>query len=178
MKEKEAIVVNIFGGPGTGKSILAAELFARLKKEFISCDISHEYIKTKLREKALKATESQIYIFGKQQFQLFCLKDEVDVIITDSPILFCTIYDKTECPYLRDLILKEYDKYNNLNTYLNRDLTVLYEQEGRYQDLNGAKLVDTKIYDFLIKQQIPIKEYYNILEDTITDIIKNIKEKL
>jgi len=77
MKNKPVIVINIIGGPGVGKSILTSEVFSSLKRDFVSCEISHEYIKKKLREKALKAVESQIYIFAKQQFQLFSMKDEV-----------------------------------------------------------------------------------------------------
>jgi adenylate kinase family enzyme len=50
MKAKKLIVVNLIGGPGVGKSILAADLFSALKKKNISCDVSWEYIKKKLRE--------------------------------------------------------------------------------------------------------------------------------
>ncbi len=100
-EEKKCVVVNIIGGPGTGKSILASEIFSKVKREGITCDVSWEYIKRKLREKALKVVQSQIYIFGKQQFQLFTMKDEVDVIITDSPILLNSVYDKSNCPLLK-----------------------------------------------------------------------------
>ena len=61
-KKGETIVINVLGGPGVGKSILTSEIFAALKRDFISCEISHEYIKKKIREKALKAIESQIYL--------------------------------------------------------------------------------------------------------------------
>lgn len=119
MKKKETIVVNIIGGPGVGKSILTSDVFSALKREGISCDIAAEYIKKKLREKALKAVESQIYIFAKQQFQLFTLKDEVDVIVTDSPIFFSAVYDKTKCPLLRALINP---KTNEVTLGLEKDL--------------------------------------------------------
>lgn len=178
MKNKEVIVVNIIGGPGVGKSILTSDLFSALKKDFISCDISHEYIKRKLREKALKAVESQIYIFAKQQFQLFSMKDEVDVIITDSPLIFCAIYDKTKCPFLKDLILKEYSKYDNLNYLLYRDTDIPYEQEGRYQDSEGAKKVDTQILDFITTENIEYKPVYGIGKKTMDIILKDIKAKL
>ncbi len=178
MKTKQPIVVNLIGGPGVGKSILTSDLFSVLKKEFISCDISHEYIKKKLREKALKAIESQIYIFAKQQFQLFTMKDEVDVILTDSPLILCAVYDKTSCPLLKALILKEYNKYNNLNYLLLRDESVPYEQEGRYQDSEGAKKVDTQMVDFLNKEEIPFTSVYGIGKNTLDIILKDIKEKM
>lgn len=178
MKKKETIVVNIIGGPGVGKSILASDIFSGLKRQSISCEISHEYIKKKLREKALKAVESQIYIFSKQLFQLFSLRDEVDVIVTDSPIILSAVYDKTKCSSLRELVLKEYGKYNNLTYLLYRDENVPYEEEGRYQDAVGAKEIDKKVLKFLNEENIEYKEVYGIGTDTIQLIINDVKEVL
>lgn len=42
INNKEAIVLNIIGGPGVGKSILTSELFAKLKREYGFCDFSLE----------------------------------------------------------------------------------------------------------------------------------------
>lgn len=177
-KKKEAIVVNLIGGPGCGKSILSAKLFVKLKKKYVSCDISFEYIKRKLREKALKVIESQIYIFGKQQFQLFTMKDEVEVIVTDSPIILSTIYDKTECPHLRALILKEFRSYTNLTYFIDRDEDVEYEQEGRYQDLEGAKKVDKMVKKFMDDHEIPYTVIKGIGKESKKRILKDIKKEL
>jgi nicotinamide riboside kinase len=177
-KKRETIVINLISGPGTGKSILTSEIFAALKRDFISCEISHEYIKKKIREKALKAIESQIYIFAKQQFQLFTLRDEVEVIVTDSPIILSAVYDKTKCDFLKGLVLKEFDKYNNLNYLLLRDEDVPYEEEGRYQDAKEAKKVDTEVKDFLINEKIEFTPLYGIGPKTIETILSDVKEKL
>ena len=178
MKNKPVIVVNLIGGPGVGKSILTSDVFSALKREFISCDISHEYIKKKLREKALKAVESQIYIFAKQQFQLFSMKDDLDVIVTDSPLLLSAIYDKTNCPFLKGLVLKEFNKYDNLNYLLLRDKDVPYEQEGRYQDSEGAKKVDNSVADFLMRENIEYKTVFGIIRSVINSIVKEVKKRL
>lgn len=177
-KAKTAIVVNIAGGPGTGKSILTAKLFAKLKEKFISCEISSEYIKRKLREDARKVVQNQIYIFAKQQFQLFGMKDNVDVIITDSPFFLCSIYDSTECPLLKALILKEYSSYENLTYLIKRDDSVPYEQEGRYQDKEGAKLVDVKVEKFLQENKIPYQTLIGIGKGTRKQIVKDVIKKL
>jgi nicotinamide riboside kinase len=178
MKKKETIVVNIIGGPGVGKSILTSDVFSALKREGISCDIAAEYIKKKLREKALKAVESQIYIFAKQQFQLFTLKDEVDVIVTDSPIFFSAVYDKTKCPLLRALIMKEFHKYNTINYLVERDETQAYEEEGRYQNLDGAKKVDTQMVKFLAEENIEYTTVYGIGPKTIKNIVHDVLAEL
>jgi len=176
-QKKQALVVNLIGGPGCGKSIMSAKLFVKLKKKYISCDISFEYIKRKLREKALKVIESQIYIFGKQQFQLFTMRDEVEVIVTDSPIILSAIYDKTECPHLKALILKEFKSYRNLTYFIDRDENVEYEQEGRYQDLKGAKEVDKMVKKFMDKNGIPYKVIKGIGKQSRKTILKDIKKE-
>jgi len=178
MKKKEAIVVNLIGGPGCGKSIMAAKLFEKLKLKYISCDISMEYIKRKLREKALKVIESQIYIFGKQQFQLFTMKDEVEVIITDSPLILSAIYDKTQCKHLKALILKEFKAYKNFTYFIERDDSVEYEQEGRYQDLKGAKEVDRSVKKFMDDHKIPYKIVNGIGKQSRKEIIQDILKEL
>lgn len=181
MYKEDCIVVNLIGGPGVGKSIITAEIFADLKRKFISAEISPEYIKKKIREGSLKAVQSQIYIFGKQQYQLFTLKDEVDVIVTDSPFILSGIYDSTRCPELRKLILMEFNKYENMTYYIDRDVSVPYEQEGRYQDSEGAVEVDTAVKSFLINNNIEYKVVIGIGQQTkdfiVNDIIKKLNER-
>jgi len=176
--KKKCIVVNLGGGPGTGKSIIASEIFVRLKREFVSCEISSEYIKRKIREDARKVIQNQIYIFAKQQFQLFGMKDNVDVIITDSPIFLSAVYDETQCPHLLALIMKEYNSYKNLTYYIERDTKVAYEQEGRYQDETGAKLVDDKVKNFMIENKIEYKTLKGIGQDSLSIVVDDVMKSL
>jgi len=178
MYKKDSIIVNIIGGPGVGKSILTAEIFAELKRKFISAEISPEYIKKKIREGSLKAVQSQIYIFGKQQYQLFTMKDEVDVIVTDSPFILSSVYDVTHCSVLKDLVVQEFNKYDNITYYIDRDTTVPYEQEGRYQDSEGAKGVDNEVKDFLFENNIEYKVISGIGKQSLDFIVNDIMKKL
>lgn len=174
----KTIFVNLIGGPGTGKSILCKEVFAAVKRDYISCEESPEYIKKKLREQALKVVQSQIYIFAKQQFQQFSLQDTVEVAVTDSPIILSPIYDPTQCKFLRGLALKEYKKYRNIMYFIERDPNAKYEQEGRYQDLEGAKKVDKKVKDFLKKNKIKHKVLVGIGKDSLETIMKDIRREV
>jgi len=171
-------VVNMLSGPGTGKSILTSDVFSALKRKGITCEISSEYIKRKIREQASKVIQNQIYIFGKQQFQLFSMKDNVEVIVTDSPLILSAIYDPSNCQELKALVLKEFGKYNNLNYFIERDLTAPYEQEGRYQDLEGAKKIDTMTRNFMDLHAINYKIINGIGEESLNTIIKDITELL
>jgi len=178
MYKKDCIVVNLIGGPGVGKSILTSDVFSNLKRNFVSAEISPEYIKKKIREKSMKAVQSQIYIFGKQQYQQFTMKDDVDVIVTDSPFILSSIYDVSKCTLLKALILQEFNKYENMTYYIERNDDVPYEQEGRYQDSDGAKKVDKTVINFLDENAINYKTVKGIGADTIDLISKEVIEKL
>lgn len=175
---KKCIIVNLMGGPGVGKSILASEVWSKLKRMGVTSEVSWEYIKRKLREKAEKAVANQIYLFGKQQFLLFTLKDEVDVIVTDAPLLLFTYYDKTKCKFLKDIVINEYNKYNNLMYFIDRDLTAVYETEGRYQNLEEAKIVDAEMKQMLFDNNIEFKALTGIGEATLDTIMSDILKKI
>lgn len=175
-KPIKTIIVNLIGGPGVGKSILASDLFSAMKRKGISCEISPEYIKRKLREKAEKVVLNQIYIFAKQQFQLFATIGDVQVIITDSPFILCSIYDRNNCEIFKKLVVKEYKKYENLTYVVERDPKVPYEQEGRYQDIKGAKKVDKKVKKFLHENDIEYKTVVGIGKKSRKSIVADIKE--
>jgi hypothetical protein len=109
------------------------------------------------------------------------MKDEVDVIVTDSPFILSSVYDVTNCNELRALVMKEFNKYENMTYYIERDTNIPYEQEGRYLDINGAKKVDTTVKDFLFKNNIEYKTVCCIGEHTkdfiINDIVKKLDER-
>lgn len=48
---KTPIVINLFGGPGSGKSTGAAYIFSQLKMKGINCELITEYAKDKTWEK-------------------------------------------------------------------------------------------------------------------------------
>lgn len=174
----ESIVIGITSGPGTGKSILAAELFAGFKRLGISCELAREYIKDKFYEGAQKTIENQIYIFGKQQHILHRLAGEVQIIITDAPLINSAIYEKSGCEFFRGLVLKEFHKYNNLLFLLNRNSDVAYEFYGRHQDENGARRVDRQVKQFLVKNNVEFHNIYRIDKESQKIIIEKALEKI
>ncbi len=46
---KKTIAINFYGGPGTGKSSMAAAIFSNLKNEGINAELVTEYAKSKGR---------------------------------------------------------------------------------------------------------------------------------
>jgi hypothetical protein len=170
MSMKKTLVINLFGGPGVGKSTLCASVFAKLKIMGIDCEMATEYAKDMVWEESYKKLENQIYIFGKQHARVHRLLGKVDVVITDSPLLNSIVYDKTENIALRKLVISEFWKLNTLNFYISRKLD--YEENGRVQTLKEAIEVDNAYLKLIKDNDIE----YSIIEpgDIETIVIKTL----
>ena len=153
---KSTLVVGFSSGPGAGKSTLCAAVFAELKFLGINCELAPEYAKGIVWEGSLNKLRNQIYIFGKQHQAIFRLLGEVDVILTDSPIIFSSVYDKRQDPLFRQFVIQEFNRFNNLLFFVNR--TKEYMAKGRMQTADQAKGVDNVVKDMLTSNSIPFSE--------------------
>lgn len=148
----KTIFVNLFGGPGTGKSTTCASVFHQLKIRGIETEMALEYAKDVVWEESYKKLDNQIYIFGKQHYRVWRLDGKVQVVITDSPLLNSIIYDKTNNPLLKDLVIYEFKKLNTLNFYIDREVD--YNPNGRMQTLDQALEVDRNYLELLSSNNI------------------------
>ena len=162
------IVINLFAGPGSGKSTTCAGVFAKLKLAGVNCEMALEYAKDKVWEESNKVLDDQIYVFGKQLHRIFRLKDKVDVVITDSPILLSIIYDKTGNKYFSDLVLNQFNNFDNRNYFIER--TTVYNPKGRLQTEDEAKEIDKVLLDLLKDCNI---EYDSVGKSEAVDYIFN-----
>ena len=150
------LVVNLYGGPGTGKSTTATGAFSLLKLMGINVEYASEFIKDAVWEQHhQKYFAAQEFIVANQYKRIRNLDGMVDVIITDSPIMLGLIYISDDYPFpaLKDLILQMQFNHSTLDIVLTR--TKEYQQAGRYQTEDEAKEIDKKIYTMLHEHNIP-----------------------
>lgn len=143
-------IINLFAGPGAGKSTTAAALFAELKYRGVNTELVTEYAKDGAWEKrGEKFFKAQEYIFGKQHFRIGRVIDDVDVVVTDSPLLLGLVYMPRDfyLPKLRDVIIEAHQRYESINVYLDRNKP--YSPVGRNQTEDEAKELDNKILGVL-----------------------------
>lgn len=162
------LIVNFFGGPGSGKSTAAAALFAALKMRGISCELVTEFAKDLIWEENAFALTVQPYIFGNQYYRILRCADDVDVIITDSPLLLPIVHNDDErCgPQLNDMAVAAFCSFNNLSFFLERPAT--YESRGRSETEEEALLLEKSIRDLVdqygeIAASVPCDEERNSL---------------
>jgi hypothetical protein len=137
----------------------------------IECEYVNEYAKMLVWEKRNYTLDNQIYIFGKQHHRIFRLLGQVNVIITDSPILLSPIYDKEKRLTLEQLVVEEHNKMWNYNVFLKRKK--LYISRGRLQNEEEAQEIDRDVLNVLDINNQP----YDVFEaspDGKASIVKNI----
>lgn len=166
------IVINLFAGPGSGKSTTCAGVFSKLKLAGVNCEMALEYAKDKVWENSLDVLDDQIYVFGKQLHRLNRLKGKVDVIITDSPILLSIIYNKEASNYLDDLVIEQFHKFNNLNYYVVRDES--FNPKGRVQNHEESMEKDDQIKTLLNEHNISYTTVYkhNSVDTIVDEVMK------
>jgi len=170
---KKTIFVNLFGGPGTGKSTLCAGIFSQLKIKGVDCEMALEYVKDLVWEESFEKIKNQVYIFGKQQNRLFRLNGKVDVVITDSPLLNSIVYYNGHNPHFSDVVMFEFKKLNSANYYINRSFE--YIENGRMQTLEGAQKVDRDYKVLLDTNTVPYTQLNAGIENLdriVNDIMK------
>jgi hypothetical protein len=151
-----ALVVNLFGGPGTGKSTTAAAVFAALKYREINVEMAREYAKDLVWSKADWSLHNQLHVFGEQHHRLWTLLEQVDVIVTDSPLLLSLLYYRGPSTAFRTLVWEEAKKLNSLNFMLTRVKS--FNPSGRLQNESEARALDTKCREMLCECEVPFVE--------------------
>lgn len=142
----DALVINIFGGPGTGKSTLASQIFADLKRHHIEAACPEEHAKLALWSGQPWLLDQQVILLGRTWETIHALIDKVDVIIVDSPLLLCSVYAQDREPSVfHDLAADLHKRTHRINLLLDRDPSNGYSRNGRRETESEARQADDRI---------------------------------
>ena len=151
---RDTVVVNAFGGPGSGKTTACFYVACELKKKGYVVEYVPEYSKELVWDENWDlldgSYEHQRQILAEQKRRIDRLVGKVDFVVTDAPILFNIIY-LNDCDekkqHMQDL-LKIFGGYTNFNFFVQRD-EENFEKEGRIQNLDESKKKDEEILNLL-----------------------------
>ena len=173
-------IVNLFGGPGIGKSSIASGLTYKLKKKHITCDNPYEFPKVLAWDENHSAIKDQLYVLANQHRGIVKSFGKVDYIILDSPIIlslvYKSVYEGIEYPAslygesFDKMVLDIHNQYDTLNILLKRTEGGFNEKE-RYQTLDESKVLDDAIENTLIKNNISYITV-EVGDSTVNDILK------
>lgn len=181
---KKTYIINLFGGPGIGKTTLSALIFAKLKTHQNKYIVEYiqEYAKQLVWTKNFEVLNNQYHVTQHQYNLLKQIDTKVDFVVTDGPLCQGLYYnrfnkdnmsnvDKTE-----NFILEKHAEFNNINLFLQRG-DFEYESQGRLQTAKESKEIDTILSHLLEQNNIKtIQIASSSEEDNINNIIKIILE--
>lgn len=173
-KKRETLVINLFAGPGAGKTTCAWEIAEKLKKLGYVTEYVSEYAKelvwdgrTDMLDGSLK---NQMVLLYEQKRRIDRLIGKVDFVVTDSPVLLSAAYIATPTPSFNNLCCSIFNNYNNFSIFIER--SDAYEKEGRIHTEEESKNLDKKIKSLLEENEIYYGTYRH---DTIDLSIKNMQ---
>jgi nicotinamide riboside kinase len=148
------LTVVLYGGPGTGKSTVAASLFAELKMRGHDVELVPEVAKGLTWESRALALAHQPYIIAKQMFHIDRLDGQVDVVVTDTSTLLGVVYGQNTTTAFKEWIVDDYKRRRTINVLLRRNDELAYAIRGRRQTETEALKIDREILQLLHEQQI------------------------
>lgn len=157
-------IINVYGGPGVGKSTSASYLYYLLKTQNENVELVREYVKSWAWEGRKFSVYDEIYFLGKQVRHESMLFGKVEWIVTDAPVYMTAYYASMYCqPQLAQGVAAaaqafyqqaKDDGHQHLHVVLNR--TLPYQAEGRYQTELQALGVDEGVQKMLQRFDVPI----------------------
>lgn len=171
--DRRPLVINAFGGPGSGKSTSCLDICQQLKKQGYKAEYVSEYAKDLVYDKNEKlldgSPESQFEILKEQLKRVDRLYNsgEVDFIVTDSPVLLNEIYNKSLTKEYDSMVTSLHNDFNNFTYFMERDASA-FQEEGRIHNLEESQKIDKDIKQLLAEKKIRYETYNH---DTVDNII-------
>ena len=162
-------IINLFGGPGTGKSTTAAGIFHYLKGHDIKIEYVPEFAKDLTYNQDFKTLKNQVFVLATQYHRLWRLRDEVDLVVTDSPLIIGKVYSKNYHHMIDEL----FGEFENDNYFITRSKT--YMKYGRTQTEEEAKSLDKDILNILNEhayETVPYDSAAKIIADKYISKLK------
>lgn len=176
----KTVVINLFGQPSAGKSVVRAKLFAKLKVRGFETEEVIEVAKDYVWEERHFALSCQPYLWAKSLRNLERVYGKVQVVVSDSPLLLSYFYGKKYASQyssnLYEGILDEFRKLNSINIFV-EPVAGSYSQNGRLQTEAETHAIGKEMVQMLTDLQIPFSTYLaSDIDEMMLEIVAKIPE--
>ena len=153
-------VINIIGGPGSEKSLVAAAIKVFLNLQGKTVEGIPDFAKTLVWQSNYEVLKNQ-YFIAQRQFEMLNLLDgQVQFLITECSLPQVLYYNENYPDNICDIaktraqILEWYGQHNNINILVERG-DKKYVHTGRFQDEEQARSIDRGLRELLSREGIP-----------------------
>lgn len=153
-------VVNIIGGPGCDKSLFSAAIIVHLHLHRRTVEQVPDHAKSLVWRRDYDALKNQYQIAQAQFTMLELLDGQVEYLVNECSLpqllYYNAHYPENICDVARTRaqILQWYGRHDNINLLVERGAGP-YVQTGRFQDEEGARMVDRDLRMTLDAERIP-----------------------
>ena len=150
-------VVNLFAGPGVGKSTTSAILYGMLSMAGYRAEYVPEFAKFLTWQKAETVLRDQLYLFAKQDHRLEVLREApLDFVIMDGPLPNAVLYQAGGYfPSFEPLVMEVFASYDNVNFFLERNPGITYQPAGRNESESNAQRLCAATLALLHRHSVP-----------------------
>lgn len=152
-------VVNIIGGPGSEKSLVAAAMKVFLNVHGKTVEGIPDYAKTLVWQNNFEVLKNQ-YFIAQRQFEMLSLVDgQVQFLLNECSLPQVMYYNETYADNICDIaktraqILEWHGQFDNVNILVERG-DQKYQRSGRYQDEDQARAIDRGLRALLDREGI------------------------
>lgn len=149
------LLINFVGAPSSGKSIMSALTFVKLKSDHNSSEFVQEYAKQLVWANEIDDLKNQWYVTINQYKMIKAVYGKVDYVVTDSPLLLGLYYNRHENENVcniektEKMILSKMEEFNNVYIFLKRNKNNPYEKVGRIHDENQSIEIEKNLKGLL-----------------------------
>jgi nicotinamide riboside kinase len=173
-------IINLVGSPSSGKSLIAALLFAELKMMHKRAEYVQEYAKTLVWQNRLDELANQYNVTTEQYKMIKSVNGKVEYICLDSPLLLGIYYNRyhpdnvSNVEKTEKMILDKIKEFDNIYIFIERNKEFPYEIEGRIHNEKESDDISIKLMEILKEFKIPYKSFRSD-KSNIKEMIEYIK---
>jgi len=169
--------INLYGAPSSGKTTLASQIFAEMKSKNYHIAYVPEYSKDLvymgLDMRTLSEVE-RLNILVKQFKRENILKDKVDFLVTDSPMILTAYYHqdpfkREDWSYAKDIVMRHLTE-NEIHLWL--EPTNNFEVKGRSHDEKQSEQISKDLLKYLKNLNIPLKTISGTPDERLKKVMK------